>query len=98
MTQFLRAKAWRDNDRVRTEGSAAVVDAALAAGAGRVVQESVSMLYPDRGSSWIDEDVPIDLFPMARANIAAESNANRLSCTARGQGRPPGVSSTSSAT
>lgn len=79
MTQFLRAKAWRDNDRVRTEGSAAVVDAALAAGAGRVVQESVSMLYPGRGSSWIDEDVPIEVFPMARANIAAESNANRFS-------------------
>jgi putative NAD(P)-binding protein len=47
VAQLMRAKAWRDNDRVHTEGSTAVVDAALAAGVGRVVQESVSMLYPD---------------------------------------------------
>lgn len=79
VTQFLRARAWRDSDRVRAEGSAVVVDAALAAGVGRVVQESVSMLYPDRGASWIDEDVPVDSYPMARANLAAEANANRFS-------------------
>lgn len=78
-SRFMRANAWRDNDRVRTDGSAAIVDAALAAGVGRVVQESVSMLYPDRGSRWIDEDVPTDLFPIARANLAAEANAQRFS-------------------
>ena len=38
-----------EHDRVRTEGSAAVVDAALAADVGRVLQESVSMLYRDQG-------------------------------------------------
>lgn len=32
---LMRTKAWRDNDRVRTEGSAAIVDAALAAGVDR---------------------------------------------------------------
>ena len=37
------------------------------------------MLYPDRGSEWIDEDVPTDLFPMASGNLAAEANANRFS-------------------
>jgi nucleoside-diphosphate-sugar epimerase len=79
MTKFTRASAWQDNDRVRTEGSAAIVDAAMAAGVGRVLQESVSMLYPDRGSDWIDEHVPTDRFPMARANLAAEANANRFS-------------------
>jgi nucleoside-diphosphate-sugar epimerase len=78
MTRFMRAKAWQANDRVRTEGSAAVVDAALAAGVGRVVQESVSMLYRDQGADWIDEDQPIDRYPMARANIAAEASANRF--------------------
>lgn len=77
--RFMSKRAWRDNDRVRTEGSAAVVDAAIAAGVGRVVQESVSMLYPDRGTQWIDEDVPADEYPMARANLAAEANANRFS-------------------
>jgi nucleoside-diphosphate-sugar epimerase len=78
MTRWMSAKAWRNNDRVRTEGSAAVVDAALAAGVGRVVQESVSMLYRDQGASWVDEDAPIDRYPMARGNLAAEANAHRL--------------------
>jgi len=79
MTQFMRTRAWRDNDRVRSEGSAALVDAALDAGVGRVVQESVSMLYPDRGADWIDEGVPTDRYPMARANLAAEASAQRFS-------------------
>ena len=76
--KFMDPKAWRDNNRVRTEGAAAIVDTALAAGVERVVQESVCMLYPDRGSEWIDEEVPTDYYPMARANLAAESNAKRF--------------------
>jgi nucleoside-diphosphate-sugar epimerase len=81
--QFMNTNAWVANDKVRIEGSAAIVDAALAASVARVVQESVSMLYPDRGSVWIDEDVPTDLYPMARANLAAEANANRFSNSGR---------------
>jgi nucleoside-diphosphate-sugar epimerase len=77
--KFMDTRAWQENDRVRIEGSAAVVDAALAAGVGRVVQESVSMLYPDRGAQWIDEDVPPDSYPMAQGNLAAEANARRFS-------------------
>ncbi len=75
MNQFLRSKAFEENTRVRVEGSAAVSDAALEAGVGRLIQESVSMLYPDRGAEWIDEDTPIDRYPMAEANIAAERSA-----------------------
>ncbi len=79
MSAFMRAGAWRENDRIRREGSATVVDAALAAGVDRVVQESVSMLYPDHGAGWIDEDAPPDPFPIARANLAAEASAQRFS-------------------
>jgi len=79
MTRWMSARAWRNNDRVRTEGSAAVVDAALAAGVGRLVQESVSMLYRDQGAGWVDEDAPIDHYPMARGDLAAEANAHRFS-------------------
>lgn len=67
MARFLFRRAFENNTRVRTEGSAAVVDAALAAGVGRLIQESVSMLYPDRGAQWINEDTPIDRYPMAEA-------------------------------
>jgi nucleoside-diphosphate-sugar epimerase len=79
--QFMNANAWAANDQVRTEGSAAIADAAIAAGMPRVVQESVSMLYPDRGDAWIDESIPTDHYPMARANLAAESSANRFAAT-----------------
>lgn len=78
MTHFMQPKAWQENDRVRTEGSATIVDAALVASVGRLVQESVSMLYPDRGTAWIDEMTPTDFYPMARANLAAEANAGRF--------------------
>jgi len=81
MMQFVRVRAWRDNDRVRTQGSAAVTGAARDAGVTRVVQESVCMIYRGRGADWIDEDMPVDSFPAARANIAAEANANRFTAT-----------------
>jgi nucleoside-diphosphate-sugar epimerase len=75
----LRDSGWRENDRIRTEGSAAVVDAALAARVGRLVQESVVMIYPDRGAAWIDEDVPPLDVPRNRGNLAAEASAQRFS-------------------
>ncbi len=78
-SQFMQTKAWVTNDRIRKEGSATIVDAAIAASVGRVVQESVSMIYPDRGAAWIDEDCAPDNFPMAQGNLAAEASANRFS-------------------
>lgn len=78
-SKFMQTKAWTDNDRIRTEGSATIVDAAIAAGVGRMVQESVSMIYPDQGAAWIDEDCAPDNFPMAQGNLAAEASANRFS-------------------
>jgi len=75
---FARLSAWKENIRIRTEGSANVVDAALKAGVQRLVQESVSMIYRDRGAAWIDEDWTTDDFPMARSNHAAEASAQRF--------------------
>jgi nucleoside-diphosphate-sugar epimerase len=77
--RFISMRAWEENNRIRTEGSRTVVDAALAAGVSVLVQESVSMLYPDRGDRWITEDTPPDRFPMSEANFAAEANAQRFS-------------------
>jgi nucleoside-diphosphate-sugar epimerase len=79
MATFMFRRAWRPTERVRIEGSAAVVDAALAAGVPRLVQESVSMVYPDRGDEWIDEDVEPDPYPNALGNLGAEASATRSS-------------------
>lgn len=76
---FRKISAWSQNMRIRTEGSAAVVDAALEVGVPRVIQESVSMIYRDNGSEWIDETWPTDDFPMAQSNLAAEASASRFS-------------------
>ena len=82
VTKALRAGAWAENERIRRDGSAAVVDAALAAGVGRLVQESITFTYPDSGEEWIDESVPVDVPEAFGAVIAAESNAARF--TAQG--------------
>ena len=62
----MQTKAWVENDRVRKQGSATIINAAMAAGIERVVQELVSMIYPYRGDAWIDEQCPPDTFPMAQ--------------------------------
>jgi nucleoside-diphosphate-sugar epimerase len=77
-TTFWRYSAWTDCERVRTEGSAAVVDAARDAAIGRLIQESVVIIYADAGQAWISEDHPVDHFPIARGNHAAEANARRF--------------------
>ena len=58
-----KPEAWAENNRIRTEGSATLVDATLDAGVGRVVQEAITFTYPDRGDAWIDEDTPLDVGP-----------------------------------
>ena len=49
---FLRW-AWRENDRVRREGSANLVDAAIATGVRRFIEESFAPVYPDCGDEWM---------------------------------------------
>ncbi len=70
--------AWDENDRLRREASAAVARAAQAAGAGRLVQESVALLYADGGGAWLDEDAPVAGGGPTAPALAAEANATRL--------------------
>ena len=81
--RFILKSAWTECQRIRTQGSATVVDAALAAGVARVVQESVAMIYHDGGNQWIDEDWNIDQYPIAAGNHAAESSARRFAESGR---------------
>ncbi|GLY74863.1 hypothetical protein Airi01_031300 [Actinoallomurus iriomotensis] len=66
-------------DRAHPAGASRhLVDAALEAGAGRSVQESICFIYAGRGHAWIDKDVPLDPPPFGRANEAAEVQARRF--------------------
>jgi nucleoside-diphosphate-sugar epimerase len=69
--------AWTENDRIRTEGSAAVADAAIAAGVDRLVQESITFGYTDQGAEWIDEEAELQPTGTVATTAVAEANAQR---------------------
>lgn len=62
--------AWQANTRLRTEGTRRLLDAALAAGVPRYIQQSIVMAYADGGDRWLDESAPLDTSP-ARAALVA---------------------------
>jgi nucleoside-diphosphate-sugar epimerase len=65
--------AWRENDRLRTEGVRSVITAARKAHVRRVVQESVSLVYAARGDDWIDESSALDINHATEPACVAES-------------------------
>jgi nucleoside-diphosphate-sugar epimerase len=76
LTRAARGSAWTMNERLRSEASNHLVDAALHAGAGRFVQESIAFPYVDHGDRWIDEDHPVDhVGPFAGARDAEAAAA-----------------------
>ena len=49
---------WRENDRVRTEGTRHLLSAAQQNGASVYVQQSIVFPYGNHGDEWIDESTP----------------------------------------
>ena len=70
--------AWSENDRIRSEASKNLVDAALATGASRYIQESIAFMYPDSADQWLDEDVAPDPPGLGASVVEAESQAQRF--------------------
>jgi nucleoside-diphosphate-sugar epimerase len=83
LEQISDPAAWRENDRLRTDASRILVDAAIAAGAEVYVQPTVTFVYaPDASTS---EDTPIhDVLPILRSSLVAEQETARF---ARAGGR-----------
>jgi nucleoside-diphosphate-sugar epimerase len=71
--------AWRQNDRLRRVASAKLVEAALASGASRFIQESFAPAYPDCGSAWISEATALAPARYNRSLLDAERAAARFS-------------------
>ena len=71
--------SWKENDRVRREGSSALARAARAAGVRRFMQESFAPIYEDGGDRWIDESWPLRPAPYNRTILDAERSAMRFS-------------------
>ena len=74
----LRPAAWRASDRLRSEGARIVARAARRAGAGRLIQESVSYLYADAGDDWITEGSPVAVNAATEPVILAETSAEEF--------------------
>ena len=80
--QMRKLAAWRDNDRLRSQGASILVGAALATRARIYVQESITFLYQDLDDAEIFETAPVDApQPLSSARDAERETAR---FTARG--------------
>lgn len=71
--------AWLENDRIRTEGSRNLVDAALASGVEAFVYPSFAWVYADADDRWIDASTGV-LAPLwfLDSTLAAEEEVARF--------------------
>lgn len=87
-TKAGRLPAWRENDRIRREGTRALVAAALAAGVQTLVYPSIAYVYPDSGDRWIAADtVPVAPHPVLRSTLDAEEMVWQFTADGRRGGR-----------
>lgn len=85
LEKCLARSAWQTNDRLRTDGSAALVAAALDSRVQRFIQESITFSYADGGNEWIDEQHPRAPTSVMESAAAAEARATSFS-TGGGKG------------
>lgn len=74
-------EAWAENDRLRSEASRLLVDAALAAGAETYVQPTITFVYPPGPA---DEETPLaEVDARLRSALVAEAEAMRFAASGR---------------
>jgi nucleoside-diphosphate-sugar epimerase len=79
-TAMAERESWRINDRLRSEATATLIDAAIANGVERFVQQSITFIYADGADSWLDESAPIDpVWDVLDSALAAEGHVARFS-------------------
>ncbi len=76
--KLLLPGAWRENDRIRRIASGLLVDAAIAGGVARFIQESFAPLYAGQGDAWITEASPLAPVRYNRTVLDAERSAERF--------------------
>jgi nucleoside-diphosphate-sugar epimerase len=84
MARMAKREAWEGNDRLRSEATANLVDAALENGVGRFVQQSIVFVYADGGEDWLDEQSPVEpVWDALDSALTAESHVERFSQAGR---------------
>jgi nucleoside-diphosphate-sugar epimerase len=76
--KMMLRSAWHQNDRIRTLGVRNLVDAALATGVERVIQESFAPTYPDCADRWIEETTSLAPAPYNSSVLDAEASIARF--------------------
>jgi nucleoside-diphosphate-sugar epimerase len=70
--------AWKENDRIRVEGTRNLIAVALESAVSTFIYPSVVFGYPDRGDEWIDSDTPPVPNPLLQSTMTAESEVERF--------------------
>lgn len=82
LAMLAEPEAWHDNDRLRAEASAVLVDAALSADVKIYVQPTVAFVYP--AGQPAAEDTPAgEVMPTLRSALAAERQTARFAAAGR---------------
>lgn len=85
MTKAGRMKSWETHNRLRSEVTPVLADAAIAAGATVFVKDSVCFFYVDGGERLLDEDAP--LLDSRFADPSLEGERAAVSFTSEADGR-----------
>jgi len=82
--QASRLDAWRENDRIRTEGTRNLVNAALESGISTFIYPGIVFVYPDSGSHWVDASTPpLRSSRILDSSLSAEAEVERFTKAGR---------------
>lgn len=83
-SKMRKASAWAENDRLRSEGTRILVDAALEFDVQTFVYPSVTFFYADGGNEWIDKTNAAEQpTSFLRSTLKAEAQVERLTHAGR---------------
>jgi nucleoside-diphosphate-sugar epimerase len=83
MSQAAKRDSWRENDKIRTEGTRNLVNVALDTGVSSFVYPGIVFIYPDRDAAWIDSSTPPAPTVLVKSSLDAEAEVNRFTNAGR---------------
>ena len=84
MSDAAKPAAWEMNDRLRSEATRHLVDAAIRHDVAVFIQESITFTYADGGDTWLTEDATIDS-PSVILDSVLEAERHVAAFTAAGR-------------
>lgn len=79
LAKMAKARHWVMNDRLRSDGTRILADAAERVGVGQLIVESITFNYVDRGDHWISEDDAVaPVFQPTASALVAEERVSRF--------------------